>query len=161
MVIQCIKNKRLRNKSLMLVLISSWFNYKIPIGSRRILRLPTVGSDRRKSSDPTSDNFLSESGLWVSDNFPTGSCRKLSDSDRKLSDYLGFPVGSDGIRRSDCSSWVNMKNIWVLFSIWFYWFYTNPVFFPTVRLVASDRPHSSYLFTTIWFENNLFQKKQD
>ncbi len=132
MIIQCIKNKRLRNKPgillqggksgsldpripidplhpidpirsrwisgsafpLVLLLISSQFSYKIPIESRRILRLPTVGSDVRQLPVGIRCQGFRQ--------VPTGFCRKLSD-------YLGFPVGSDGIRVLDSSTWVRYK----------------------------------------------------
>ena len=88
--------------------INIWFTYGIPIGSRRILQFPRysdyriqlseiVGSDIRQL--PVGFRFQGIRQL------PTGSCRNLSDSCRKLSDHLGFPVGSDGIRAWDFSSW--------------------------------------------------------
>jgi hypothetical protein len=53
-----------------------------PIGSRGFQNFPTDGSDYRKSSDPTSDNFLSESDTKESNNFrqdPVGSYRIIWD----------------------------------------------------------------------------------
>jgi hypothetical protein len=85
--------------------IKIWFSYRIPIGSRRILHFPRssdyriqlseiVGSDIRQL--PVGFRFQGIRQL------PTGSCRKLSD-------YLVFPVGSDGIRAWDSSSWERKK----------------------------------------------------
>ncbi len=65
------------SKASILQVINIWFSSRIPIGSRRILSFPTF-SDCRNSSDPTSDNFLSESDRKESDNFrrnPIGSCQ--------------------------------------------------------------------------------------
>ena len=67
---------------------------------------PTLSDHRihcRKSLEPTSDNFRSEIFAEDSDEFlylPTGICRKLSD-------YSGNPMGSDGILVSETSSWVD------------------------------------------------------
>ncbi len=60
---------------------------------------------------------------------PTESYRKLSDSCRKLSDCVGFPVGSDGIRQSVSSSWVPSlpilfdprSNIVSVYIEWWWW----------------------------------------
>jgi hypothetical protein len=63
---------------------SIWFDYGIPIGSRRILRFPRYSDYRIHLSEIVGSDIRQ---------LLTRSCRKLSDSSRKLSDYLGFPVG--------------------------------------------------------------------
>jgi hypothetical protein len=99
--ISLLRNRRLMRKASNFKVINIWFSYGIPIGSRRILQFPRysdyriqlseiVGSDIRQL--PVGFRFQGIRQL------PTGSCRKLSD-------YLGFPVGSDGIRAWDFSSW--------------------------------------------------------
>ena len=43
--------------------------------------------------------------------------RILMISDDFLSDAILFPIGSDGIRQSDYSSWVNKWNVFIVFEI--------------------------------------------
>ncbi len=78
--------------------LSDSFRLSEIVGNRRIRLSETIGSSIRQL--PIGILYQGIQQL------PTGSYRKLSDSCRKLSDCLGFPVGSDGIRQSDCSSWV-------------------------------------------------------
>ncbi len=80
--------------------LSDSFRLSEIVGNRRIRLSETIGSSIRQL--PIGILYQGIQQL------PTGSYRKLSDSCRKLSDCLGFPVGSDGIRQSDCSSWVPM-----------------------------------------------------
>ncbi len=77
--------------------INIWLTYRIPIGSCQILHFPTT-FDCRESSDPTSDNFLSESCPKESDNFrqdPIGSCRIPVGNCRIVWGFLQDPTGSD------------------------------------------------------------------
>ncbi len=66
--------------------INTWFNYEIPIGSRRILHFPRYSDYRIQLSEIVGSDIRQ---------LPVGF----------VSDYLGFPVGSDGIRAWDFSSW--------------------------------------------------------
>ena len=68
------------------------------VGKCRIFRVPTGSWPFRHF--PTSDDFLSESDTRIpttSDEFPSDPIK--SDN---------FPIGSDGIRLSDCSTWVTL-----------------------------------------------------
>ncbi len=85
-----------------------WFSYRIPIGSGRIRQDPVLSDYQIRLSEIVGSDIrqlpigILSQGIRQ---LPIGSCRKLSDSCRKLPDCIGFPVGSDGIRQSVCSSW--------------------------------------------------------
>ena len=92
-----------------------WF-YQIlhdPIGPPcQIHVMGSVGSDAR--------DFPSESCVKESVSFRRCSRRKLLDSYRNISDLLGNPTGSFGIRIPDCSTWRGVwktKDVQVLISM--------------------------------------------
>ena len=93
-----IESARCMNqKSSMIKIKSHDRNTKDATGSRKFRYIPTVGSYRRKSSDPTSDTFLSDSFTKDSDNFrqdPSGSFRIPVGSHRISQDTPSDPARS-------------------------------------------------------------------
>ncbi len=81
--------------------INIWLTYRIPVGSRRIPSDPTLSDNFRLSETVGSDIRQLPIGILSQGirQLPTGSYRKLSDG-------LGFPVGSDGrIARPGYTYW--------------------------------------------------------